>query len=102
MKCAPGEERFPGTTAPPFSPAGSTAMRMGWCLRAGGGELVPQGVSMVHAVRNRKAWGRQWALWVAACEVVGPGVSIHRSALVKRSRLGFQTTMQKKGGRLEI
>lgn len=102
----PSEEWFPGTTAPPFFSCWDLSHENKVVPQGKRGEAgsFPKGVSMVRAVRNKKAWGRQWVLWVAACEVVGPGTSGYQYTAVfgKKTRLGFQTTAQKKGGRLEI
>lgn len=71
-----------GQLLPLLSPAGTSAMR-GGAPGQEGGSWIPKEVSMVHAVRNRKVWGRQRALWVAACGVWDIGVSILRSVCEK-------------------
>lgn len=86
LKVCPGEERFPRTTAPPFSPAGTSAMRMGWCPRTGGGKLVPQGGFHGPCSEEQERLGQAMGPMGCCMWSSGPwgiGVSIRRSVCEK-------------------
>lgn len=95
LETCPSEVQCPGTSTPPLLMLGSQPW--GWVVLQGR-SCFPSGVPVVQGVSKREAWagnGPWGLLHVKLWDLGQKGVNTREP----KSSLGFQTTMQKKGGR---